>query len=340
MKHLEKATLRLAATYLAIIMVMCVSYSTIFYATSAHQLERRRGPQSQSGPYASFDDTVDSFLSQRESEGKHALLMQLIGVNVMTFIVGALVSYLLAEQTMRPIKENIQAQTQFVSDASHELRTPLTALRTANEVALRQPHISESQAREVIAGTVEDVTRLQALTDSLLDLLKDDNAHVLQYDVNLQTVVGRAMNLVANQAVARDIAVDDNVRPYAVHGNEQSLTQVVTILLDNAIKYSPDGSTISVMTRRHGKAVDISVSDEGIGMSQETQAQIFTRFYRADQARTRQGSTGYGLGLAIAKKIIEAHHGQIFVKSEPGKGTTFTVRLNLSLEVEHSNSNS
>ena len=289
MKHLDKTTLRLAATYLAIIMVMCVSYSTVFYATSAHQLERRRPPGA-AGVYRGLDDQFENFLSLRESEGKRALLFQLIGVNVMTLLVGALVSYLLAEQTMRPIKENMESQIRFVGDASHELRTPLTALRTANEVALRKPHLSEDEAREVISGTVEDAKRLQSLTDSLLDLLKEDERAIMQYDVNVQKVIGGAMNVVATQGLARGISVDDKSRPYVVVGNEQSLTQVITILLDNAIKYSPRESTVVISTKKQGKYIDITVADKGIGMDEETQDRIFTRFYRADQARARHGT--------------------------------------------------
>ncbi len=324
MKHLKHVDIRLAATYLAIIMVMSVGFSIVFYNASLRELGRP--PRAVEGRFMlSPDDTsLRSYLDQHADQARDALLLDLAFVNLLALIVGGLLSYLLAERTLRPIEDNMEAQAQFVSDASHELRTPLTALRTANEVAMRDKHLTLAGAKRVIADNVDDITRLQDLANSMLGLLKEDDASMMQHAVPLQAVVGDAMMLVVNQAQAKDIAVDDTTTNVMVRGNHHRLVQLVTILLDNAIKYSDAGTTVYVASERRGRMVVLTVRDEGVGMDKETIENMFTRFYRAEKSRT---SEGYGLGLSIAKKIVDAHGGRITVQSQPGEGATFTVTL-------------
>ena len=330
MKHLKRDVFRLAGTYLIIIMVMSIGFSIVFYNVSARELDRRpRGfdtTRVSAPPVAGVTGatTFEDYLTQRAEESRNALLLNLMLVNLVALIVGGLLSYLLAERTLQPIEENMEAQSQFVSDTSHELRTPLTALRTSNEVALRNKNLKLADAKKVIADNVEDIMRLQDLANSMLGLLKDDDKALFQSVVSLQTVTSEAMNMVVNQALAKDIAVEDCVADISVKGNQQSFVQLVTILLDNAIKYSPKGSTIHVSTEKRGKSVLYIIRDEGIGMDAETLANIFTRFYRAEKSRT---TAGYGLGLSIAKKIVTAHGGKITAASQPDHGTTFTISL-------------
>lgn len=330
MKHLKRDVLRLAGTYLIIIMTMSVVFSAIFYSTAARELARppREGMQMTGGYRLQNGDNLSDYLSERADQGRASLLGQLVIVNVMMLAVGALISYLLAERTLKPIEENMEAQAQFVSDASHELRTPLTAIRTTNEVALRDKKLTIKQARQVIEENVTDITRLQVLTDSMLGLLKDEDT-VLQHDVDTQAAVNEAMNAVVPQAFEKRITIEDSAVAATVRGNPQAITQLMTILLDNAIKYSSANSTVRVSSAQTSRSVTLSVQDEGMGMDKDTIAHIFTRFYRADKARTQQGVHGYGLGLAIAKKIVDAHRGAIHVESAPGKGTTFYVELPL-----------
>lgn len=325
-------TLRLAGTYLAIIMVMSLGFSLVFYQTSAAQLERQR-PPSEAGREQEFhftDHTVNRFLERRAAEARQELIAQLVLVNLAALAIGSVVSYLLAEHTLRPIRANMHAQTQFVSDASHELRTPLTALRTANEVALRNPKLTLAEARTVIEANVADATRLQTLANTMLGLLRHDHSAVQLQPVALQTVVSEAMNLVVAPAQAKSIAIDDTTPPLMVRAHQQRLVQLLTILLDNAIKYSPEHTTITITAESTNRWTRVQIIDQGIGMDTATQRQIFQRFYRADQARTGGLGQGYGLGLAIAQQIITEHGGKITVDSTPGSGTTFTVSLRLA----------
>lgn len=330
MKHLKHDVLRLAGTYLIIIMTMSIVFSVIFYSTAANELDRRPRelPSSALSTYQiqNGGDFRD-YLTQRADEGRASLLAELIIINILMLGIGALISYLLAERTLKPIEDNMEAQSQFVSDASHELRTPLTAIRTSNEVALRNKKLTLVEARELLDENVQDVARLQDLTDSMLGLLKDDDKTLLKQDVDLQSALSDAMNAVVPQALAKHITIEDSVAHVTFQGNPQAITQLATILLDNAVKYSPEHATIAVGSQQTTRTVMLIVRDQGIGMDEETIDQIFTRFYRADKARTLQGTKGYGLGLAIAKKIVDAHGGKIHVESVLEQGTTFRVEL-------------
>lgn len=315
-------------TYLSIIMIMSLSFSIVLYATSVSQLERQRPPrfdiQSSDFPMQT-PSSFRSFIDSRIEEGKSDILGKLAIINVIVLGGGAVLSYYLARRTLEPIEEAMEAQTQFVSDASHELRTPLTALRTSNEVALRRKKLTLPDARLTIQENLDEVDRLQQLTDGLLRLLSRD-AKVQIADVKLQDVIGTALATVAPKAATKRIAVDDQTPAISFTADQGAVTQILTILIDNAVKYSPEDSTITLTASTDDKqAVVISVSDTGIGISEHDAQHIFSRFYRADSSRSQ--TEGYGLGLPIAHKLVKAHHGTLSVESVPGEGSTFSVRL-------------
>lgn len=336
MKHLKRETIRLASTYLIIIMVMSIAFSVIFYSVSLHELNRRPTAtqtimtqadiDSQLVPH---DQVIENYLENRGKESRLALLVDLVVVNLLALVIGSLLSYLLAEKTLRPIEDNMEAQSQFVSDASHELRTPLTALRTANEVALRQKKITEAEARLIIEENVTDITRLQDLTNSMLGLLRESPTSETWLPVALNEIIESATKLVTPQAEAKKIRIVTKPTEFIVKVNEQQIVQLMTILLDNAVKYSDKNSKIVVTATRQGRSVELAVTDKGIGMSEEVAQNIFTRFYRAEQSRT---TPGYGLGLSIAQKIADTHKAKLTVKSTLGKGSTFTFLLPISTD--------
>ena len=321
MNYLKHDVLRLAATYLAIIMIMSIGFSFLLFGVSRDELGRRPREFAPNSPFSG--NSMQQYFDQREQESRQTLLIDLVLANVGMLLFGGVISYLLAERTLRPIEQNMAAQAQFVSDASHELRTPLTALRTANEVALRSKTLKLKEAKEVIRENVDDISRLQGLADSMLGLLREEQP-IQRTSVDLATVVADAMNNVAPQALRKHIEIIDEVPRITVRGERQLLGSLVTILLDNSVKYSHTPSVIRVAAQASGQKVQLRVSDEGVGMSRETIANVFTRFYRADSARSTEG---YGLGLAIAEKIVHQHGGTIRVESQLGKGTTVTVVL-------------
>ncbi len=335
---LQSATVRLTGTYLAIIMLMSLSFSFVLYNTSARQLDRQDIPQDivriyqslERGNGARVGDQLQQFLRDRAQEGRSELLVRLLWVNLTVFASGGLLSYYLARRSLQPIEEAMDAQTRFVSDASHELRTPLTALQTTNEVALRKPKLSSKESRELIEHNVTEVAKLKTLSDGLLGLLKQDGPLTELTAVSLQAATTEAINRIAPAALDKHMSVHDAVPNIMVRSNEPLLAQVLTILLDNAVKYSPDKSQVFVEARMRGKTALVSVRDQGVGIKASELPHIFDRFYRADTSRTKQRTEGYGLGLSIARKLSDQLGADISVKSAPGKGSTFTLKLPLA----------
>lgn len=333
---LGSTTGRLAMTYLAIIMLMSVGFSLVFYNTSSSQLARQLPPPSfydrgrgtiSGSQFESRQSEFETFFKRRIDEGRRDLVLRLFWLNMLALALGGVLSYYLARRTLEPIEEAMEAQSRFVSDASHELRTPITVLQTTNEVALRKKQLSSSEAREIISQNVEEAIRLKNLTDNLLELLKSGGKTYVIQPVSMQEVASESMNQIVGSALAKNIAVKDEVKNIVAMADSSALSQVVTILLDNAIKYSPNDSTITMRTNSKGDYTLLEISDKGIGITATDMAHIFERFYRADNSRTSLTTPGYGLGLSIAKQIIEDMNGTISVKSKLSTGSTFTIKL-------------
>ena len=330
---LRSSTGRLTATYLAIIMVMSLMFTFVLYGISTSHLDRRIPTPSQYDDYDSIfsgrtglQSQLNEYLQRRITQEKAELAWQLFGINLLIFIGGAGVSYSLARRSLEPIEQAMVSKDQFISDASHELRTPLTALQTTNEVALRNTKLNIKEARELLEENLVEVKRLQQLTDGLLGLMKEN--HQVSYEsVQLQQIVSESFGQVIAKAQDKNITVEDKVPPLSVRTDPALLSQVVTILLDNAIKYSPENTSVTVNASAHKKQILLTVSDHGVGIKRGDIEHIFDRFYRADQSRSKQVAEGYGLGLAIAKKIADSIEANITVKSAAGKGSTFTIYL-------------
>lgn len=330
-------TARLAGTYLAIIMLMSIGFSLVFYSTSYHQLDRQLPPSSISqftpigglGPNGSgvFSPQITQYIQQRITEGQTVLKERLILLNIGALCVGGILSYFLARRTLRPIEEAMDAQSQFVSDASHELRTPLTAMQTSNEVALRKSNLTLREAKKLIEQDTQDIRRLNDLSDALLSLASQQNARLTVKPVALQDIASEAMTLVVRQATEKDITIEDQVANLSTLGDQKSLVQLLVILLDNAVKYSHKNGTVYLSSYKKDNHVYVAVRDEGVGIRAADIQYVFQRFYRADSARTHNRHGGYGLGLSIAERIAANHHGVIIAQSKLGEGSTFTVKL-------------
>jgi signal transduction histidine kinase len=218
----------------------------------------------------------------------------------------------------------------FTADASHELRTPLTVIRTETEVALTKP-LTVAEQQELLGSILEECGRLTRLTDQLLALAREDApaARHVQESLDLAALVGdvvETMRLLAEEK-GQLLRVEIH-EPVSVRGDTARLREVFFNLLDNAIKYTPDGREVEVRIHRKGPEAVVSIKDTGIGIAAEHLPHVFERFYRVDRARSRSVG-GTGLGLSIAQSIIAAHSGRIELTSIPGKGTTCTVCLPL-----------
>jgi signal transduction histidine kinase len=215
----------------------------------------------------------------------------------------------------------------FTADASHELRTPLTAIRTETEVALRKS-LNPDECRQLLASILEECERLTRLTDQLLMLSREDTAaSQAREPVDLFAVAQNVAETLRPLADTKSLQLSVNIpASLIIHGDEARLRQVLFNLLDNAVKYTPEGGRIEVLGSTQDHVAAITVQDSGAGIPPEHLPHVFERFYRVDKARTRvEGGTG--LGLSIVESIVKAHGGEIELTSTPGKGTTCKVLL-------------
>jgi heavy metal sensor kinase len=226
------------------------------------------------------------------------------------------------------LDQTFDSMRRFVADASHELRTPISVIRGEADVALSKER-SPAEYRQALALILDESRRLSRLVDDLLNLARADAGSVkLQVqEFYFNDLLSECCRSVQGLASARGIRLE--CRPgddLSFQGDEELLRRLVVNLLDNAIRYTPGGGTVSATLLAQGPELRIEVADTGVGIAPEAMPHLFERFYRADQARSRQDG-GFGLGLAIVKWIAESHHGAVDLASRPGAGTTFTVTL-------------
>jgi signal transduction histidine kinase len=245
--------------------------------------------------------------------------------SAVAMVLGALVALLMASKSLGPIRAAFQKQRDFVADASHELRTPLTLIRTNAEAWLRR---SSGGPGAVYARNVVDETdQLSAIVRDLTTLALADARQLridrkpVEVSSTLRALIEQFEPVAEQRGVTIQPELDGGV---TVQADPSRLRQLFLILLDNAVRYSPDGGAVTVGVASHNGRVAVTVVDRGIGISSKDLPHIFERFYRADKARSRE-SGGSGLGLAIAKWIADVHKGDIEVRSTPGTGTTVTV---------------
>ncbi len=328
----EKARLKLTAWYLLIIMLISVSFSVAIYGVLAQELNRveriqrlRQERLLPIGQRTQFRPAIDPEVL-KESENRLAATLILINLAILGVAGGA--GYFLAGRTLRPIKNMVDEQSRFITDASHELRTPLTSLKTELEVNLRDENLDLKQVRQLLKSNLEEVNNLQYLSDNLIKLTQyQKGSEATIEEVNLKEIAESAEKKVANLAKGRNIFIENRIKDSVITGDKQSLLEVFVIFLDNAIKYSPEKKTVTLASRKTDHSIEISFKDAGVGIDEKDIPHLFDRFFRADKSRTKGEVGGYGLGLSIAKQIIEKHGGSIGVESQVGKGTTFTVRL-------------
>lgn len=247
--------------------------------------------------------------------------------------VGLLLSFLaglfLASKALIPIQRSWEKQSQFVADASHELRTPLAVIQTYLELLFRHPSKTIEEESETIFKSLTEVKRINKLVEELLTLARSDS--------NEQQIrpeyfkMDRLLSLIVEQfipiAEMKDIRIKDSIdRELNYFGDQERLHQLLVILLDNALKFTPPKGTVFISCKKEGNYLKIIMKDTGIGISSMDLPYIFDRFFRGDKSRSR-AEGGTGLGLSIAKWIVEAHYGQINVESKQKEGTTFIIKL-------------
>jgi two-component system sensor histidine kinase CiaH len=329
------ARIKLTAWYLLIIMAVSLSLSAIIYRIQLSEIQRvefafrtRLGQRLEAnrgmGPMASLISDPEVL-----EEAKNRITISLVFLNAGIFVVSGGLGYFLAGRTLRPIQEMLDEQSRFVSDASHELKTPITSLKSAFEVYLRNSKPTLPKSKILIRESLEETNKLQALTESLLQLAryKKLNGSKEFSKVAIRKVIWESIKRVRPRADEMGIEIQTNIVPFNLLGDQDSLVNLLTVVLDNAVKYSKRGNVVLISSaKKSGKGL-VAIKDQGMGISGKDLPHIFDRFYRADPSRNKTKRDGFGLGLAIAKEITSQHGGVIRVRSKVGQGSTFSIIL-------------
>ena len=333
----QKTTIRMTGMYLLVLMAVSFLFSISLYRVLGNEIERtyiraadfaNRFGGFRPNPIERAEFMADRLAEKNQSKDK--LVGQLVFINVAVLGAGGILSYALARRTLKPIEDAHEALERFTSDASHELRTPLATMRTEIEVALMNKKLTSAEAKKLLESNLEEVERLTHLSERLLLLARLEESGVPLEKMLLSHVLKKAVSVVGPLAEAKKITIrllDSKAKDVYIYADESSFTELIVILLDNAVKYSGSGTNITIKAAMLHKNVLLEVIDEGVGIAEEDILHIFDRFYRADTSRTGGTGHGYGLGLALAQKIAHLHESDITVTSKKGKGSTFSLEL-------------
>ncbi len=324
----QSATFKLTIWYAAIIVVISLLFSIIIYGLASNAIESKFDSYVEDAsqfPYIVNQGPLEYLHTIQVKRAEASLIGALVITNLAIWGAGGIGSYYLARRTLRPIEQAHEAQSRFSSDASHELRTPLASMKLELEVALRDPNLKKEEMRELLKSNLEEVDKLSKLAHVLLQLSRLDHTAVKKSRVKLDDIVQTVVQ--RHDREGSRISVTPHIKPVYVLAHKESIEELVTILVDNALKYSDKDSPITISLKRANKRGVFSISNSGKGIEAKDLPHIFERFYRADSSRTGGSQSGYGLGLSLAKQIIEHHNGELSASSAPGALTTFIFSL-------------
>lgn len=332
----HSAKLKLTLFYLGIILAFSLSLTLGFRLYAGGEFTRSNREQRGSirtlvrqapGPQPFPNTEFETLQRQQEDLVRSRLNAYLFLVNLGALVVGGILSYWFAGRTLRPIEEAHETQARFAADASHELRTPLAAMRTENEVFLRQKGFSKDEAKALIASNLEEIERLENLATNLLALTQYDKASLPLEPVSIKEIVESALDQTDKIQKQKKQKISQTIEDSEVTANRDSLVQLISILLDNAFKYSPTKSIITIAGVRDNGAYKLTIADQGPGIDEADLPHIFDRLYRGDKARASI-IPGYGLGLSLAEVIASVNHTEITAANDTNGGAIFTIKFN------------
>ena len=268
-----------------------------------------------------------------ECQAEHAMLRNLFLILLLVGVVALTAAFLIslssANRSIKPVEESYNKQKQFVADASHELKTPLTTINTNVDVLLSHQENTIGEEKKWLDYIKTETERMTKLTNDLLYLARidHDDGNVIFSKVSFSEAAESVILLMEAVIFENNVNLTYDITPdLFVNGSTEQLKQLVMILLDNAVKYTPKSGDINITLNHESSDAVLTVRNTGVGISEDAQKQIFERFYREDKSRARE-SGGYGLGLAIAKAITTACKGSIKVYSKKNEYTEFTVKI-------------
>lgn len=282
------------------------------------------------------DNTVKGFKialmsRQPQIDVLNNLLKVFISIGSVSLILLLLISIYLTSRTIKPIKETFEKQKQFIANASHELKTPLAIIKTNNSLVLSNKSATVESQGKWLNYIDNQIERMSELLDEMLTLAKLDTNKELQEfsEFDFSKLVNNILLTFEAVIFENRIELESNIlKDIKLKGDKESIKRVVIILLDNAIKYTNKNGKINVDLLQEKNKIKLKVKNTGEGIKKDDLEKIFERFYRVDSSRARE-TGGYGLGLSIAKSIVDSHKGKIYAESNIDEYTTFTIEFNI-----------
>lgn len=339
----KSAKLKLTAWYLLFIMLISLVFSTVIYNLTIrefgrfqrmHRIQILQEIENKDIPRGPIDNQRLKLVLDDDmgfNVAKSRLIYNLILINFGILVISGFSGYFLAGLTLKPIEDMNEEQNRFISDASHELKTPLTSLKTSFEVFLRDKNKTLSESEEIMKDGVQEIDKLHRLSEGMLRLALFKHADVsLEKEViSIKKCIEKSLKKIRYMAKDKNIKIKKTISDFNILAAEEEVVDLITIILDNAVKYTPKNGSISLTVEKNKSIGEIKIADTGIGISEKDIKHIFDRFYRSDKARSNSGKNGYGLGLSIAKEIARAQNITLHVKSLQGKGTEFSLKASV-----------
>lgn len=334
----KKARLKLTGLYLFIVFIITIAFSGILYAD--FQTNTIRAIKMHEERIENRIKGVNGLLQPPPPPGgikeisineiRSRFITVLIILNSTILLIAGLLAYWFAGITLRPIECASNKQKKFIADAAHEFKTPLTAMRTNLEVNLRKKDLNLKQAKEILLSSIKDLDDLNDLANILLkeSSLESLGTKFVMEDVNLKDIINSVFNLLKPRIEERKIKLINNIKEDCmIKGDQKLLKELVMILVDNAIKFNKESGEIAVDINKQSTFITLIIKDTGIGIGKKYLQNIFDRFYKIETSRSKKYGSGFGLGLSIAKEIVDKHKGEIRLDSKVNEFTLVSVKF-------------
>lgn len=321
--HFQQARLKLTLWYMLISGLMLAFFTVAAIGVEINSFDKIQMVLSNPVERPNLTALLDKRLEGFESDFR----TKLIFMDLLLLVAASIASYVLSGKTLLPIEEMMEEQQSFAAESSHELRTPLAIMAVELETLKKTEKRLSKNTIQAIDSSLEEIKRMGKIVEQLLVLVRPVSVTKL-VKLNLtelvEEMIGTIKSYWQKNKKLKIRFINKNV--VFVRGDRDKIKQIMMILLDNAGKYTPDGGEVTVSIQKHGYISELRVIDSGIGIKKSDLPKIFQRFYRGKTTSTK----GAGLGLAIAKKLVEGLNGRIKVESELSKGSEFLVELPLA----------
>lgn len=318
-KIFHNAKVKLTAYYVAVMFCILVLFTSILMFTIESRLRTSLDgkiliTQEQEDPIRSASDDIEAIIY--------------IIDGLLLFVI-AFLSYFLAGRTLRPIKDTLVAQSKFSADASHDLRTPLAIIITESEVLLQSKEAGIHEYKKVIESNIEEAKKMNILVSDLLVIARGEDSVLEKEKVDISVLLSSIINKMKQQVDNKNLLLVQNIEKNILLSiNTKDIERIIKNILQNAINYTKAG-TIQVTLKQKNTKVVLEITDTGVGISKKDLPFVFDRFFKAEHSRNDE--SGSGLGLPIAKTLLERHEGTIDITSEIGVGTKATIVFKLNI---------